>query len=83
MKIFTGKVIAKKMPKTATVVVERILIHPLYQKRIKSMRKYHIHDPEDKTKIGDSVHFVAAKPISKLKKWQLIEIEGKKKRSKK
>lgn len=72
MKVFTGKVIAKKIPKTATVVVERVFAHPLYRKRVVRAKKYQIHDSRDKVKVGDVVKFVARKPISKLKKWEVI-----------
>lgn len=77
MKIFTGKVIAKKMDKTATVLVERVVIHPVYKKRFKRTKKYHVHD-EMGTELGKVVHFVACKPISKLKKWKIIEVNGNK-----
>ena len=72
MKIFTGKVISTKMPKTATVAVERMVVHPLYFKRYKRMQKYHVHD-EVGVKIGDTVKFVTCKPISKSKKWRIIK----------
>lgn len=72
MKIFTGKVVAKKMQKTATVEVERIVVHPVYSKRLKRTSKYLVHDELD-TKVGDTVKFVASKPISKSKKWRIIK----------
>ena len=75
MKIFTGEVIAKKMDKTATVAVERVIVHPVYKKRLKRIKKYHVHD-EIGTKEGVRVKFVATKPISKLKKWKILEIVG-------
>lgn len=71
MKIFTGKVVAKKMQKTATVEVERMVVHPLYGKRYKRAQKYQVHD-EVGVKIGDNVKFVACKPISKSKKWRIF-----------
>ena len=77
MKIFTGKVIAKKMAKTATVAVERMVIHPLYQKRFKRIKKYHVHD-ENGVKVGETVKFAATRPYSKLKKW-IILVEKKEK----
>lgn len=79
MKIIRGKVISKKMEKTASVVVERIVVHPLYKKRYRRLKKYHVHD-ELGTKVGQSVKFTASKPYSKLKKWKIVEIvnEGKK-----
>ncbi len=73
MKIFTGKVIALKTAKTATVAVERIKIHPLYKKRFRRERKYQVHD-EIGVKIGDTVKFIDTKPVSKMKKWRIIEV---------
>ena len=72
MKIFIGKVISTKMPKTATVAVERTVTHPMYHKRFKRVKKYHVHD-ELGVSQGDTVRFAAGKPISKLKKWRIIE----------
>lgn len=71
MKIFTGKVISNKMQKTATVAVERVVVHPLYKKRLKKIEKYHVHD-ETGVKVGQQVKFAASKPYSKLKKWKII-----------
>ena len=79
MKIFTGKVIGKKMEKTATVEVVRMMAHPVYGKRVKRTKKYQTHD-ELNTKVGDTIRFVATKPISKLKKWKVVEIVGDKKK---
>ena len=73
MKFFIGRVIAKKMDKTATVSVERVIVHAVYKKRLKRAKKYHVHD-EIGTKPGDIVKFVATKPISKLKKWKVLEV---------
>lgn len=73
MKIFKGKVIAKKMEKTATVSVERIVVHPMYKKRFRRTKKFHVHD-EKGAKIGDEVKFVDSKPYSKLKKWEITEV---------
>ena len=73
MKIFTGTVISTKMAKTATVVVERVTVHPIYKKRIKRNKKYHVHD-ELGVNVGEKVKFVASRPYSKLKKWKIIEV---------
>ncbi len=78
MKIFTGKVIATKNTKTATVAVERVIVHPLYKKRFRRDTKYQVHD-EIGVKSGDTVKFVAGKPYSKTKKWKIIEVVGEKK----
>jgi small subunit ribosomal protein S17 len=75
MKVFSGKVVSTKMHKTATVEVERFVAHPIYRKRLKKIRKYQVHD-EMGAKVGQSVRFVACAPISKLKKWKVIEVSG-------
>jgi small subunit ribosomal protein S17 len=82
MKIFTGKVISTKMAKTATVAVERTVIHPIYQKRSKVRTTYHVHD-ELGAKVGQTVKFVTGRPVSKLKKWHLTEIVAEKGKTKK
>lgn len=73
MKIFTGKVVATKTAKTATVSVERMTIHPLYKKRMKRSRNYQVHD-EIGTKVGDKVKFADSRPYSKTKKWKITEV---------
>lgn len=80
MKIFTGRVVATKTAKTATVAVERMTIHPLYKKRLIRTRKYQVHD-ETGVKVGDNVKFIGCRPYSKTKKWKItglvIEKKGK------
>lgn len=73
MKVFTGKVISTKMAKTATVAVTRVYVHPIYKKRFRKIRKYQVHD-ELGTVVGQEVKFTATRPVSKLKKWKIIEI---------
>ncbi len=77
MKVFTGTVIATKMAKTATVALTRVVAHPVYKKPVKKTRKYQVHD-EIGVKVGDSVHFVACAPISKSKKWKILNVVGSK-----
>ncbi|KKR71319.1 MAG: 30S ribosomal protein S17 [Candidatus Woesebacteria bacterium GW2011_GWA2_40_7b] len=78
MKIFTGRVTATKMAKTATVAVERVVIHPMYKKRFRRDTKFQVHD-ELGVKIGDLVRFTASKPYSKTKKWKILEVVSDKK----
>lgn len=73
MKSLKGKVVSTKMAKTATVLIERKKIHPIYKKGIKTRKKYHAHD-EFGAKLGDTVKIVETKPISKTKKWRIVEI---------
>jgi small subunit ribosomal protein S17 len=73
MKILEGVVTSTKMAKTATVLVERFKVHPLYKKRIKVKKKYHAHD-EIGVKVGDRVKIQECRPISKTKKFKIIEV---------
>lgn len=72
MKILEGVVVSTKMKKTATVLVERKKIHPIYKKGIKTTKKYHAHD-ELGVKVGDKVKIQECRPISKTKKWRIIK----------
>ena len=69
-----GKVVSDKNDKTITVLVETYKRHPLYNKRVKYSKKYHAHDEENKANIGDTVKIRLTKPISKLKKYELVEV---------
>lgn len=71
-----GTVIGRKMKKTVTVRVERQVRHPLYKKIIKKQRTFLAHDEYEKCKLGDVVRIIETRPISKLKRWRVIEIVG-------
>ncbi len=73
MKKFSGQVVRTKMNKTATIEVVRFKIHPIYKKRMKTKRKFHAHD-ELGVKVGDRVVIAETRPISKTKKWKIIEV---------
>ncbi|NPA17212.1 30S ribosomal protein S17 [Persephonella sp.] len=73
-KEFIGKVVSNKMDKTVVVAVERQLPHPLYGKRIKKTSKFYAHDPDNRCKEGDIVRIRESRPISKLKRWVVVEI---------
>lgn len=73
MKKFVGQVISTKMAKTAVIEVSRYKVHPIYQKRVKVKKKYHVQD-EIGVKVGDQVLFQQRHPISKTKKWQITEV---------
>ena len=73
-KEFIGKVVSDKMDKTVVVAVERYVPHPLYKKRVKKTTKFYAHDEENKCKIGDIVRIREHRPISKLKRWIVVEI---------
>ena len=73
-KQLVGIVSSNKMDKTVVVKVERITIHPLYGKRIKKHKKFMANDPENQCNIGDKVLIQESRPLSKNKKWELLEI---------
>jgi len=71
-----GKVVAKKMKKTVTVQVERQIRHPLYKKTIRRKQTFLVHDETEKCKLGDVVRIIETRPISKTKRWRVLEIIG-------
>ncbi|HNX29508.1 MAG TPA: 30S ribosomal protein S17 [Syntrophomonadaceae bacterium] len=73
-KVMTGIVTSDKMDKTITVSVETIKQHPLYKKTIKTSKKYKTHDENNEAKTGDMVKIMETRPLSKDKRWRLIEI---------
>ena len=70
----TGKVVSDKMDKTITVAVEDHVKHPLYGKIVKRTYKLKAHDENNECRIGDTVKVMETKPISKDKRWRLVEI---------
>jgi small subunit ribosomal protein S17 len=76
-KKMSGVVIGNSMDKTAVVIVKRLKKHISYSKYIRRNSKYLIHDPLNKCQIGDKVRIVECRPISKTKRWQLLEIINK------
>ena len=72
-KILKGKITSAKNNKTIVVEVTRKFKHPFYGKIIKRSKKYHAHDQKNKFKEGEIVSIIESKPISKKKKWQVIE----------
>jgi small subunit ribosomal protein S17 len=71
-----GTVIARKMSKTVTVQVVRQIRHPLYKKIVRKKQTFLVHDETEKCKIGDVVRIIETRPISKLKRWRVLEIVG-------
>lgn len=74
-KKFQGVVISNKMDKTIVIKVNRIKVHPIYKKRYRVSKKYKVHDQKNEAKIGDQVIFEECRPLSKDKRWRLIEIK--------
>ena len=73
-KVRVGKVVSNKMDKTIVVAVERQVPHPLYKKYFKKTKKFHAHDGENACNIGDTVRIMETRPLSKTKRWRLVEI---------
>jgi len=71
-----GTVIAKKMQKTVTVQVERQVRHPLYKKIVRQRRTFLAHDESERCKLGDVVRIIETRPISRLKRWRVVEVVG-------
>ena len=69
-----GKVVSAKNNKTITVLVETYKSHPLYGKRVKSSKKYTAHDENNTAKVGDTVRIRSTRPLSKTKRYELVEI---------
>ena len=73
-KIRTGIVVSDKADKTITVNVQRQVVHPKYEKIIRSSKKYKAHDEKNESHIGDTVRIMETRPLSKTKRWRLVEI---------
>lgn len=69
-----GKVLSNKMDKTIIVSEEKRVIHPIYKKYFKKTTKFAAHDPKNNCDIGDTVKIMETRPLSKTKRWRLVEI---------
>jgi len=69
-----GIVTSNKMTKTITVAVERKVKHPMYGKFVKKTTKFHVHDEKQECTIGDVVKIMETRPLSKTKRWRLVEV---------
>ena len=70
----TGLVVSDKMQKTVVVAIERRVPHPIYGKMITRTRRLKAHDEENSAKVGDTVRIVETRPLSKDKRWRVVEI---------
>jgi len=69
-----GRVISDGMDKTAVVVIDRLVKHPTYKRYVRRRKKYSIHDAENQCRVGDTVRFMETRPLSKNKRWRLVEV---------
>jgi small subunit ribosomal protein S17 len=72
-KTYTGKVVSNKMDKTVVVAITRLFQHPVYKKTVKKVSKFKAHDAENACEIGDTVIITETKPISKDKRWLVLQ----------
>lgn len=69
-----GRVVSDKMDKTVVVAVETLVRHPLYQRTIRRTRKFKAHDEQNACRTGDRVRIMETRPLSKEKRWRVVEI---------
>lgn len=69
-----GVVVSDAGDKTVVVRVDRRVPHPLYKKGMIRSKKYHVHDPENEYRVGDTVRIQETRPLSKLKRWRVVEL---------
>jgi small subunit ribosomal protein S17 len=69
-----GKVVSDKMDKTIVVAIETLVRHPLYKKTVKRTTKFKAHDENNECKVGDKVMIMETRPLSREKRWRLVEI---------
>jgi len=73
-KVRTGVVVSDRMDKTVVVKVERTFPHPLYGKTVRRSSKVYAHDEANEARVGDTVRVMETRPLSKLKRWRIVEI---------
>lgn len=73
-KVYRGTVVSDKRDKTITVAVDRYAVHPIYKKRLKRTKKYQVHDEHNRAKEGDIVEIMETRPLSKTKRFRLVDI---------
>ncbi|NLB74406.1 MAG: 30S ribosomal protein S17 [Firmicutes bacterium] len=69
-----GRVVSDSMDKTVVVAVERIVAHPLYGRRMKRTTRFMAHNEDNRAKVGDRVRLMETRPLSKRKRWRVVEI---------
>lgn len=69
-----GIVVSDRMDKTRVVRVERLVVHPVYQRRIRRYSRFKVHDEKNQARLGNKVRIEETRPLSKEKRWRLVEI---------
>lgn len=73
-KVRIGRVVSDRMDKTVVVAVERIMAHPLYGRRIKRTKRYKAHNEGNVARLGDLVRIMETRPLSRHKRWRVVEV---------
>ncbi len=73
-KIRVGSVVSDKMDKTVVIKVDRLVRHPVFKRIVRKTKKYKVHDEKNECRVGDSIKIIETKPLSKEKRWCLLEI---------
>jgi len=73
-KMLVGRVVSDKMDRSVTISIERTFQHPVYKKIVKKTSKIWAHDAENECRTGDKVKVMSTRPLSKLKRWRVVEI---------
>ncbi|TFZ41825.1 30S ribosomal protein S17 [Soehngenia longivitae] len=73
-KVRIGTVVSDKMDKTVVVAIESIITHPVYKKQMRRTTKFKAHDENNECKVGDKVQIMETRPLSKDKRWRVVEI---------
>lgn len=74
LKVRVGTVVSDRMDKTVVVAIESHYRHPIYKKILRKIKRFKVHDPEKSSKIGDVVKISETRPVSRTKRWRLIEV---------
>jgi len=70
----TGRVVSRSGEKSAVIELERLVKHPTYGKYIRRRKKLHVHDEKNECQVGDVIRVMETRPVSKLKRWRLVEV---------
>ncbi|GAB4390859.1 MAG: hypothetical protein Kow0025_25750 [Thermodesulfovibrionales bacterium] len=73
-RVYTGKVVSDKMDKTVVVAITRLVQHPAYKKTVKKVTRFKAHDAENRCQVGDTVTIVESRPMSRDKRWTVLEV---------
>lgn len=76
-KVRVGSVVSDKMDKTVVIKVDRLVRHPVFKRIVRKTKKYKVHDEKNECRVGDSIKIIETKPLSKEKRWCMLEIIAK------